>query len=62
MDWKSFFIGIGLLIGGFLLYKFRNFGNDESGYEYDSAKRLKTWILIVAFGVMGVVYIIQSLP
>jgi len=66
MDWRSFFIGIAFLGGGFLLYKIRNWGNmagDESVYKaINTMERFKSWAIAIMCAIIGIVFIVKSLP
>ena len=66
MNWEYFFLGIGLLIGGYLLYRFRklDYINIDSN-QYRSIIKLRnfnTWLVIIMCELVGIVLIIRSLP
>lgn len=66
MNWEYFFWGIGLLIGGYLLYRFRklDYINIDSD-QYRSIIKLRnfnTWLVIIMCELVGIVLIIRSFP
>jgi hypothetical protein len=66
MSWEYFLWGIGLLIGGYLLYRFRKWDyiNIDSD-QYRSIIKLRnfnSWLVTIMCELVGIVLIITSLP
>ena len=66
MNWKLFFIGVGFIIVGYLMY--RGIKGEKPASEKNNYKGLfpsnyiSYWIWLVMSVVVGVVFIIESLP
>ncbi|MGZ3928930.1 MAG: hypothetical protein ACXVJG_18370 [Mucilaginibacter sp.] len=66
MDWKSFLIGTGLLIGAYLMHKLDKWTDvksvDDGDEDYYNLQTIKSWTAIIVFIFAGIFFIISSLP